>query len=42
MYLKIRKAVIEPDTKDVEGFETFMNKYTEGLAIERAAVTNLK
>ena len=35
-------TVIEPDTKDVEGFETFMNKYTEGLAIERAAVTNLK
>ena len=37
-----KSTVIEPDTKDVQGFEAFMKKYTEGLAIERAAVTNLK
>ncbi len=35
-------TVIEPDEKDVEGFEVFMKQYTEGLAIERAAVTSLK
>ncbi len=35
-------TVIEPDAKDVEGFENFMKQYTEGLAIERAAVTSLK
>jgi sugar (pentulose or hexulose) kinase len=31
-----------PDPKDVEGFEKFMKRYTKGLAIERAAVENLK
>lgn len=30
--------VIEPDKRDVEGFETFMQRYTNGLPIERAAV----
>lgn len=33
---------VDPDPKDVEGFETFMKRYTEGLAIERAAVEHLK
>ncbi|WP_069998283.1 xylulokinase [Cellulosilyticum sp. I15G10I2] len=33
---------VEPDAKDVEGFEAFMKRYTEGLAIERAAVDHLK
>lgn len=33
---------MEPDAKDVEGFETFIKRYTEGLAIERAAVEALK
>lgn len=32
---------IEPDSKDVEGFETFIERYKAGLAIERAAVDNL-
>lgn len=32
---------MEPDAKDVEGFERFMERYTKGLAIERAAVENL-
>ena len=32
---------IEPDAKDVEGFETFIERYKAGLAIERAAVDNL-
>jgi sugar (pentulose or hexulose) kinase len=33
---------VYPDPKDVEGFNQFMKRYTKGLAIERAAVNNLK
>lgn len=33
--------LMEPDPKDVDGFEMFMERYTKGLAIERAAVENL-
>ncbi len=33
---------MSPDPKDVEGFEKFMKRYTKGLAIERAAIDNLK
>ena len=33
---------IEPDAKDVEGFNEFIKRYTKGLVIERAAVDNLK
>jgi sugar (pentulose or hexulose) kinase len=32
----------EPDAEDVRGFGAFMARYTEGLAIERAAVEHLK
>lgn len=32
---------MSPDSKDVEGFEQFMKRYTKGLAIERAAIDNL-
>lgn len=35
-------ASISPDEEDVAGFEKFMERYTGGLAIERAAVENLK
>ena len=31
----------EPDPADVAGYEKFMERYTEGLAIERAAVDHL-
>lgn len=31
----------EPDSRDVEGFDAFMVRYNEGLAIERAAVEHL-
>ena len=34
-------ASVSPDPKDVEGFETFMQRYIKGLAIERAAVDSL-
>ncbi|MDR2053211.1 MAG: FGGY-family carbohydrate kinase, partial [Treponema sp.] len=33
---------VEPDAEDVRGFRAFMNRYTEGLAIERVAVEHLK
>lgn len=33
---------IDPDPNDVEGFNEFIKRYTKGLAIERAAVDNLK
>jgi len=33
---------IEPDPKDVQGFGEFIKRYTEGFAIERAAVDHLK
>ena len=32
---------MEPDAKDVAGFEAFIERYKKGLAIERAAVDNL-
>lgn len=31
-------SVIEPTAQDVEGFETFMERYRKGLDIERAAI----
>jgi sugar (pentulose or hexulose) kinase len=34
-------TTVSPVPKDVEGYERFMNRYTNGLAIERAAVVNL-
>ena len=33
---------MEPDRKDVEGFEHFMKRYMAGLVIEKAAVDVLK
>jgi sugar (pentulose or hexulose) kinase len=33
---------IEPNPADVAGFNAFMARYTNGLAIERAAVEHLK
>ncbi|WP_256942351.1 hypothetical protein [Bacillus sp. OV166] len=33
--------IMSPDSKDVEGFEQFMKRYSNGLEIERAAIENL-
>jgi sugar (pentulose or hexulose) kinase len=33
---------MDPDPVDVEGYNEFMKRYTEGLAIERAAVEHLR
>lgn len=35
-------SVMEPNPQDVAGFDTFIQRYTKGLAIERAAVDSLK
>ena len=35
-------TTLEPEAKDVEGYETFMKRYAEGLPIERAAINHLK
>ena len=41
VFAKEESVQIAPDPKDVEGFETFMDRYKEGLEIERAAVAHL-
>ncbi len=33
---------VTPDPEDAAGFEVFMDRYTSGLAIERAAVDGMK
>lgn len=33
---------VEPDSRDVDGFNEFMKRYSKGLAIERAAVDYLR
>jgi len=35
-------TIIDPDSKDVDGFATFMTRYKKGLVIERAAVDGLR
>lgn len=35
-------TTLEPKASDVEGFDTFIERYKNGLAIERAAVESLK
>ncbi|HHT56096.1 MAG TPA: FGGY-family carbohydrate kinase [Herbinix luporum] len=41
VFADMKGLSIEPDKKDVEGFEQFMSLYTAGLAIERSAVETL-
>ncbi|MDR2574860.1 MAG: FGGY-family carbohydrate kinase [Treponema sp.] len=38
---KVKSDRAEPDPKDVKGFNKFMEHYTAGLKIERAAVENI-
>ena len=33
-----KSSRMEPDKEDAEGFERFMEKYRDGLAVEREAV----
>ena len=32
---------MDPDPEDVKGFETFIERYKKGIAIEKAALENL-
>jgi hypothetical protein len=41
VFVEIAGLRMSPDRADVEGFEKFMERYKNGLAIERAAVENL-
>ncbi|WNS42343.1 FGGY-family carbohydrate kinase [Paenibacillus sp. MMS20-IR301] len=41
VFKDVEGQVIHPDAADVAGFERFMQRYTEGLAIEQAAVDHL-
>lgn len=42
VFARQQSVRIEPDPKDVEGFEIFIDRYKNGLSIERAAVENMK
>ena len=42
VFADMKGKTVKPDPKDVEGFNKFMEYYTGGLAIERAAVDVLK
>jgi len=42
IFVKQIEKVIKASRKDIEGFERFMERYKQCLAIERAAVENLK
>ena len=35
-------SVLDPQPDEVEGFNVFIERYKKGLAIERAAVDNLR
>ena len=35
-------SCMEPDAEDVEGFESFIERYKAGLSIERAAIDTMK
>ncbi|MDM5337399.1 FGGY-family carbohydrate kinase [Fictibacillus enclensis] len=41
VFAEVDKQEIYPDQFDVEGFETFLERYKKGLVIERSAVDNL-
>lgn len=38
VFAESNKTVVQPDPKDVEGFNRFMERYIKGLAVERTAV----
>ena len=42
IFAGLNESVIVPDPADVEGFEIFMERYKNGLPVERAAVDFLK
>lgn len=41
VFAKAESVTMEPEPSDTAGFEQFMERYTKGLAVERAAVESL-
>lgn len=42
VFADMKRIVLEPDPKDVAGFEKFMERYVAALPVERAAVESMK
>ena len=42
VFAAVNSTTIAPDQRDVHGFTAFMERYKEGLPIERIAVDALK
>lgn len=42
VFADAKSTAVTPDPEDVAGFQVFIERYKKGLAIERAAVENLK
>lgn len=42
VFSQMKINTVKPEPSDVSGFEEFMKRYEQGLAIEKAAVENLK
>lgn len=42
IFAELQGSTVNPDPKDVEGFEKFMQDYRDGIAIEKAAIESLK
>ncbi len=42
VFAKVNGMTLAPDQKDVDGFNTFMERYKKGFAIERSAVDGLR
>lgn len=37
VFVRLEEQIVDPEPRDVEGFTVFMNRYKQGLAIERTA-----
>jgi sugar (pentulose or hexulose) kinase len=42
VFANLSMIAIEPNPDDTKSFKTFMDRYTAGLKIEKAAIENLK
>jgi sugar (pentulose or hexulose) kinase len=41
VFVSAKSTTVKPDPDDVKGFNTFFERYTKGLAVEKAAVASL-
>ena len=42
VFAEYKASVIEPDKADVDGFNEYINRYSSAVAVEKAAIVNLK